>query len=166
MSKLRSLDRILSKVEMAFLVLFLGSMVVLAFVQVALRNILGSSFMWADTIVRHLVLWAGFMGAAMATREERHISVDALTKFLSQRTKHAIAVVTGLFAAVVCYFLAGAAWQFLLDEKGSGDEIVLSIPTWVALSVIPLGYGLLTFHFFIRVLDNAIAVVKKPPTAA
>jgi len=110
MTVLRLLDRILSKIELVFLVVFLGAMVTLAFGQVVLRNALGTGIPWADTIVRHLVLWAGFMGAAMATSAERHISIDALTKFLPQRAKHSVAVFTSLFAVIVCTFLAAAAW--------------------------------------------------------
>jgi TRAP-type C4-dicarboxylate transport system permease small subunit len=156
MNILRFVDRVFSKIEMVFLVLSLSVMVIFAFGQVVLRNALGAGYLWADPIVRHLVLWAGFMGAALATRDERHISIDALTKFLSKKAKHVVAVVTSAFGAVVCYFLATAAWHFLVEEKAANDMMVLSIPTWVAIVVIPVGYGLLTFHFFVRGLENAI----------
>ena len=161
MTVLRVIDRFLCRIEFGLLVLFLGSMVLLAFTQVVLRNFFGTSFVWADPIVRHLVLWAGFMGAALATSEERHISVDAFTKFFSPRTKHIAQVFTSLFAVVVSYYLGAASWTFLIAEKASGSEIVLSIPTWVALLIIPVGYNLLLVHFFVKLVGHVATAFGK-----
>ena len=156
MRVLRSLDRFFNRIEHVLLVLFLGSMVILAFMQVVLRNLFGTGVIWADTIVRHLVLWSGFVGAALATSEERHISIDALTKFLTARTRRVVLILTSCFAGVVCYYLASAAWLYVLEERTNGGELVLSIPTWVALLIIPVGYLLLAFHFLIKATENAI----------
>jgi len=157
MMLLRSLDRFLYKIEFGFLVVFLSSMVLLAFTQVVLRNVFGTGIFWADTIVRHLVLWSGFVGAALATGEERHISIDALTKFLSVRTRHIVMIFTCTFAVVVCYYLGRAGWTFVLEQQLNGGELVLGIQTWVALLIIPAGYFLIAFHFLIKLIENAIS---------
>ncbi len=150
MNLLRALDRFFSRIEYILLVVFLGSMVLLAFTQVILRNVFGTGIVWADTIVRHLVLWSGFVGAALATSDERHISIDALTKFLSLRTRHIVMIFTSLFAVIVCYYLGTAAWGYVVEERTNGGELVLSIPTWVALLIIPSGYFLIALHFLVK----------------
>lgn len=165
MNFLRSLDRFFYRVEHTLLIGFLGSMVLLAFTQVVLRNLFDTGIVWADTIVRHLVLWSGFAGAALATSEERHISIDALTRFLSPRKKHVVLILTGLFAATVCVFLAVAAWPYVLDEKANGGDLVLSIPSWVVLLIIPIGYFLLAFHFLVKVAENIIKTITRQPEA-
>jgi TRAP-type C4-dicarboxylate transport system permease small subunit len=140
-------------------------MVLLAFAQVVLRNFFGTGFVWGDTIVRHLVLWAGFIGGALAAFEGRHISIDALTKFLSPRIKHLSAALTHLFGAVVCYFLADAAWRFTMDEKAAGGFLVLSIPGWMAMLIIPLGYLLILIHFLLKVIEYGASAVAGQPEA-
>ena len=151
MTLLRSIDRGLIRVEGWLLVLFLGVMVVLSFAQVVLRNVFSTGFIWADPLVRHMVLWVGFLGAAIATHEERHISVDALTKFLSPRWKAAATVAGQLFLAVVCVALVSASWTFLMEEKEAGGEIITGLPTYLALMIIPAGYLLIAIHAMIRV---------------
>jgi TRAP-type C4-dicarboxylate transport system permease small subunit len=151
MTLLRDIDRGLVRVEGWLLVLFLGVMVVFSFAQVVLRNIFGTGFLWADPLVRHMVLWVGFLGAAIATHEERHISIDALTKFLSPRWKAAATIAGQLFLAVVCLFLIRASWEFLAEEKSAGGEIFTGLPSYVGLSIIPAGYLLIAVHAFIRV---------------
>jgi TRAP-type C4-dicarboxylate transport system permease small subunit len=162
MTYLNLLDRLLSKVESVLLIVFLGTMLVLAFAQVILRNVFGTGLVWADTIVRHLVLWAGFIGAALATGEGKHISIDALTKFLPAHIRLLAQVVTSLFAVFACYFLANAAWTFLRAEYAEGVELVLSIPTWAALLIIPVGYGLMAVHFVVKAVGGFYQLVRAP----
>jgi TRAP-type C4-dicarboxylate transport system permease small subunit len=153
---LRALDRILVRVEEVLLVLFLGTMVLLAFTQVMLRNLFGTGLLWADPLVRHFVLWSGFLGGALATSAERHINVDALTRFLSPRIKAGTQVLTNLFAGVACFFLAQAAWAFTLSEQAAGSTTVLDIPVWVAALIVPGGYGLMMLHFVLRSVENVL----------
>ena len=166
MKLLGLLDRFFYRIEYALIVLFLGSMILLAFTQVVLRNIFGTGIVWADTIVRHLVLWLGFMGAAVATSDERHISIDAFTKFFPARIKHAVMILTSLFAVVVCYYLGTAAWGYVLEERTNGGDLVLGIPTWVALLIIPSGYFLLAFHFLVKVVQNIVRVFSNETETA
>jgi len=161
MTFLRTLDRFFYRIEFTLLVLFLSTMILLSFTQVFLRNFLGTGLVWADTIIRHLVIWVGFVGAALATTEERHISIDALTKFLSPRIKHVAQLFTTLFAAIACVYLGDAAWTYLKDEQTSGGALVLGIQTWQALLIIPIGYFLIAFHFLVKLVENLLGVVGK-----
>jgi len=126
---------------------------------VVMRNVFGTGFLWGDPLVRHLVLWSGFFGASLAASQERHISIDALTKFFSPRIKHWVQVLTNLFATVVCYFLGSSAWGFMIDERSNGGEAFLSIPSWIPLLIIPIGYWLLALHFLLNSIDNAAQAV-------
>jgi TRAP-type C4-dicarboxylate transport system permease small subunit len=160
MSFLRQFDRWLTRIEVGLLVVFLSAMVLLSFTQVVLRNLFDTGLLWADPIVRHLVIWGGFTAAAIAASEGRHIGIDALTKFFSPRLKAISQIVTNAFAAVVCWVLADAAWTFLLAEKGSGGEVVLSIPTWIAILIIPIGYILMAVHFLIRGVNSTSEAMR------
>ena len=161
MKFLRTLERLFYRTEFALLVLFLGAMVLLSFTQVILRNFFGTGLVWADTIVRHSVIWAGFVGAALATTEERHISIDALTRFLPPRIKYVAQVLTCLFAVVVCTYLADSAWTYLKDERAAGGELVLGIRTWEALVIIPMGYLLIAFHFLVKLVENTLGAMGR-----
>ena len=160
MKFLRALDRQLVRIETIFLVVFLSLMVLLAFAQVVLRNLFDSGFIWGDPVVRHMVMWSGFMGAAIAASQDRHISIDALTKFIKGRMKDIVQVVTCLFASVVCFYLARAAWDFLLNEKESGGELVAGIPSWIGLIIIPVGYALLMIHFALKAIGHGAEAVS------
>jgi len=160
MKILQRVDALLNKAEGMLLVLFLSVMLVMAFLQVILRNFFSYGFPWADLLLRHLVLWIAFLGAALATSQERHISIDAFTRFLPERIKYAARVLTNLFAATVCYYLMTAAATFLQSEMDAGTVFYGSVPVWYAQLIIPVGFGLLMFHFVVRVLLDLRATVK------
>lgn len=154
MKLLKRIDSFLNMLEGGLLIVILGVMMVLAFLQVVLRNAFSEGILWADILTRHLVLWIGFLGAALASSNERHISIDALTRFLSPRTRTAVKALTNLFTAVICYFLLRASQTFVANEILDERMIYGGIPSWYAEVIIPVGFGLLVIHFTIRALLN------------
>ncbi len=160
MKLLTRLDASLNRVEGILLVVMLAVMVVMAFLQVVLRNFFSTGILWGDIFLRHLVLWMGFLGAALATSQERHIAIDAFTRFLSPRVKSAIRVLTNLFAAVVCGFLVQASITFVELERESGTLVYQDIPAWYVQLIIPGGFALLVFHFLVRAAADAHAAVR------
>ena len=81
------IDEILGKLEQILLGILLGTMIFIAFIQIALRNALSTGLAWGDGLVRNLVLWTGFIGAAVATREGKHISIDAVSRMVITEEK-------------------------------------------------------------------------------
>lgn len=142
----------------------LAVMILLAFLQVILRNVFSEGILWADPLLRHMVLWMGFLGASLATQKERHISIDLITRFLSPKKTHFTRIVTNLFAAGVCWFLTEAGWTFLQNERETGDILLTigaqSFPAWWFQIIIPVGFGLMSFRFLINVIEHIIKAIR------
>jgi C4-dicarboxylate transporter, DctQ subunit len=164
MKILRTIDSILNKIEGALLIFLLLVMLFMAFGQVVLRNISSGGFVWGDILLRHLVLWIGFLGAALATSGERHINIDILTRYLPERLKGIVAAVSNVFAAVICFLLFRASLTFIEFEIVNNNTVFAEVPSWIAQIIIPVGYGLLTFHFIVRAFLDASKVLQKGAT--
>ena len=154
------IENYINKIEAFFLVLSLITMVLLAFLQVVLRNIFSTGFLWADTFLRYLVVWVGFFGAAMATKEERHISIEIFTKFVSQVKKKIISIITSLFAIIVCYYMVVASLQFLFVSLPEDVVVFETIPLSYFMSIIPIGFILMIFHFVIRIITKIESIIN------
>jgi TRAP-type C4-dicarboxylate transport system permease small subunit len=161
MKTLKTVDSILNKIEGAVLIVLLLVMLFMAFGQVVLRNISSGGFVWGDIVLRHLVLWIGFLGAALATSGERHINIDILTRYLPERLKGAVAALSNVFAAVVCFLLFRASLTFIKFEITNYNTVFNGIPSWYAQIIIPVGYGLLAFHFVVRAILDAGKALQK-----
>lgn len=147
--------------ENVLVIIILTLMIAMAFLQVILRNFFSTSIMWGDIFLRHLVLWIGFLGASLATREGKHINIDVLSRLLPTRFKRISGIVVNLFSSVVCFFLMRASIGFIIMEKESGTTLLSGIPTWTAQIIIAIGFGIMMFRFFIHALDLVAGDEKK-----
>ncbi len=151
---LRLIDRYLAKIESAVLVLTLATMVIMAFIQVILRNFFSTGIIWGDTFLRHLVLWVAFLGASLATREDRHINIDVFSRMLSPSKRRWSRLITNLFSTFISILLTRAAYVFVLDEKEAGSTIFLNFPLWIVISIIVVGFAIISFRFLIKSIDS------------
>ncbi len=154
MEKLKKAEALLLGLESALLALILTSLVVLSFGQVFLRQFFSAGLLWGDTLGRHLVLWVGFLGAAIAAAEEKHFAFETLASHLPSRLRKAAAVLTRLVAVTVALLLAKAAWDFMLDEKTAALALFrvgeFAAPRWIFASIVPLGFFLVALHTALR----------------
>ena len=57
-------DENISRVEAVMIAILLTVMILIAFSQILLRNFFDTGISWGDSLVRYLVVWVGFIGAA------------------------------------------------------------------------------------------------------
>jgi len=157
MKYINALNASLAFMEKSFLILILSTMVILAFAQVLLRNFFSTSLLWGDTLLRHLVLWVGFLGASLAAKERKHINIDVLTRLLPVIWKRVVGVIVNLFSAVVCFFLMRASMTFVQFEKEGGAVLIPHVPMWFFQTIIIIGFGLLMFRFSIHAFESLVS---------
>ncbi len=148
-----AIDRLLLRLESFFLVTILGVMLGFTSLQVILRNFFDTGVQWGDVFNRHLVLWIGFFGATISTKENKHIRIDALTKIFSVKLQPLVEMVVNIFCLIVGALLAHAAYRFMQDERAAGEILFLSVPTWYVIVIMPVGFGIITFRCFVQLLE-------------
>ena len=157
----------LHRIEDGFLALLLSAMVLLASLQILLRNGFDQSITWADPFIRVLVLWVGLLGAVAASRGDRHISIDAVSRMVDPRTRTVLALATSLFTAGVSALVAWHSGRFVLDERAYGSVAFSGIPAWFLESVIPIAFGLIGIRYLLRAWHQAEALLtssaEEPP---
>jgi TRAP-type C4-dicarboxylate transport system permease small subunit len=144
------IDEIIGRIEGTLLVLFLSCMILIAFLQIVLRNVLFTGLGWGDLLVRNLVLWIGFIGAAIATREGKHINIDVVSWWVSPLKKMAIDVITQCFASSICCLMTYAALKFIKNEVQTTNMAFLGMPVWIPELILPAAFVLMAFRFGLR----------------
>jgi TRAP-type C4-dicarboxylate transport system permease small subunit len=161
MRAIKQLDEWLAKAESGFLVSLLFLMVFLAFGQVVLRNFLNTGILWTDLLLRQMVLWVGFLGASLAVRERRHISIDVLPQFLPAAYRPFIQVMVNFSAGLISAFLTVAAWKFVQLEMEFPTILFLDLPAWIFQTILPFSFALISLRYFLHVFDDSIKLWKK-----
>lgn len=129
--------------------LLLASMIVLACTQIFLRNFNFGTLVWADQTINHAVLWVAMIAGVAAAREDRHISIDVLSRFLPPRGRAGVALLVDLFTIGVCLALAWYGWQLAQFALEDDETLLIGIPVWVAQAVVPLAFLLMAWRYMI-----------------
>jgi TRAP-type C4-dicarboxylate transport system permease small subunit len=156
-------DHCLATLEGTAIMVLLTGLLGLGLCQLLLRNLFASGLFWGDALLRHLVLWLGFLGASLATRERQHISIDALARVLPAWCQPWLTLLTNLTAALVCTLLFQAAWRFVQDEYTAGTVVVPGVSAWWAESILPLGLCIMALRYFLRVLETFWQLLQRSP---
>ncbi len=151
---LKSLNQWLAKIELSLLLTIVMVMVMLSGLQIFLRKFFNTGILWADIFLRNLVLWVSFIGASLATMENKHININLLTPLLPERWRKIPAILVNLVAFVITLLLTKASIQFVLDEKAFATTIFNDVPAWYFQIIIPIGFALMALRF----LFNSILI--------
>jgi TRAP-type C4-dicarboxylate transport system permease small subunit len=152
-------DEVIDRVEQTLITILLGLMITIAFLQIVLRNIFATGIAWADPLVRNLVLWVGFVGAAIATREGKHITIDVLPHGVPRQVKAIIGIIIQLFAAFICGLLTFAAVKFVRNEALMGSITFVGIPAWVPQLILPITFGIMALRFCLLALKELLITI-------
>jgi len=161
----RALERLRllgTAVENALLVLLLSAMMLLAVGQIVLRMFFDSGLLWADELLKILVLWIALVASVAAARSRRHLRIDVLSRYVPQRYARVPELLVDLFAAGICGFIAWHSLQFILLSMG--DTVLVDIPSWVAQGILPLAFLLMCYRFTLHFLAGFFRVVRGSPT--
>lgn len=145
------LDARLAWLETALLALLLLGLIAVGCAQVLLRNFAASGLGWADPLLRVSVLWIGLLGALVASRQRRHITVDLFSRHLPPPARRVCRMITDAFTAAICGLIAWHAARLVYFEYTEPTLAFAGLPIWLAQSIIPLGFGLIALRFAVFV---------------
>ena len=146
-AKFRSVSRALNYFHVGedLLAIFaLTAMVLLPLAELLIRPLFVGGIPGSIPFVEHLTLWVGFLGAGIAARQNKLISL-ATASFIPdgvlRRWSTAFSATVG---SVICALLFWSAIDIVAIEMELGGEIALGIPSWVFQLVLPFSFAVLS----------------------
>ena len=123
-------ERILLAANRGLIVGMMAAMVALVFANVVSRYVFNYSIIWAEELSQYLMVWITFLGAGLAMREGRHVSVQMLQDALPPRLVRGARIsvefiILGFLAALVV--LGVMFVRFAWDQ----ETPVMNIPTGI-----------------------------------
>ncbi len=122
-----------------------------------------SGYSWADDYALFLLMWTGFLGASMATREAMHIRMDVMRKFcpphLLPYFNAASYGTAAAFTGVLCFL----GYRYIFAPETGRFYAITSpgeIPDWLLIAAIPVALLLIAARFLGRAV---LAIISPPP---
>lgn len=144
--------------EKYFLIGTLIFMIVIVFVQVALRYFFGTSIQWAEEAARYVMLYQIWVGAAYAVKENAHLRITTFRDKLRGRKQIKMEIAVTILWMVFALFMVikGSQLTNILISQGQLSP-AMHIPMGYAYAAVPVGCGLMLF----RLIEKLYGEIKK-----
>jgi C4-dicarboxylate transporter DctM subunit len=124
-------DRMWANVEKAFIGVAMLAMTALSFLDYMRREVsfFDLEIQGGPNMAVVLMVWVGFLGASLAAKDRKHLSVDATERLLSGKAARLAKRFSAFAAAAFCWYFADYAIE-LVDEsliQGAGQD---ALPLW------------------------------------
>lgn len=158
-----AIGKIVIRCEEILFALILAGLLVTGSLPMVCRFLGLSGVNWSSSLSTQLVLWLALFGAGAATRDRKHISIDAISHLLPERGRLALRAVVELLAAVACGVLVPVAVSFvgLEAELTEGEFAFPGVPKSWLPAVIPVGLSLLALRFLLAAWFDARAALLR-----
>lgn len=110
---------------------------------------------WAQPLALVCTLWLGFLGASMATRDHRHLKVEALQRFMPEKAQRVVGLISSLITAGFCIFMAVLAWRYvgyMHEDYVAADGLGglhdgIELPRYQTFLIVPVAYLVMALRF-------------------
>lgn len=142
----------LRRIETYLLAALVILLVALAGAQIILRDFFDTGLSWADPLMRSLVLWTGMLGALAAVRDDKHIALDVLQRYVSPTLQRIARLATLGFTAILCAAMAVYSYGLVAIDLAESAQTgaTSALPAWVPESILPIAFGLMALRLALR----------------
>ena len=129
---------------------------------VVARKVFGFSTIWQIEASVYLLIYACFVGAALAQMHEHHLNVDLVIIHLTPRIREITLLVVSIVSCIVCGIVAWYAWPMWWEAVVRNDhsESLWGPPLWIPYFFIPFGMSVLFLQYIVYITKK-ITVLKK-----
>ena len=159
----RAFDVFLDRAALAalyFSSVLLAIMIAIMVAQVVLRYGFSNSLLWAEEVVRFLMIWISLFAATVALWRRQHIAVDVLTTRLPERIQRVLGTVVELVTIAFVVTLSACGWTYLEVVEVTRSPALGITMNWIYLAV-PISMGFMGI-MALRSLMSVLGVLPKP----
>lgn len=134
-------------------------------------RILPNGLIWAQTLALVLTIWVGFLGASLATKELKHLKVDAAERLFQGEARRWVSFTSDLVAGLFSGALAALAlmyceynYQDWAESGGAAGMFeALPVPKFLAFGILPVTFATMSLRFLALAVQRARGVDPHPP---
>ncbi len=149
--------------RLAQIVSCLVAVLLLAAVAINFSNVVGRYLFsqplgWADEALGYLQIGFVVIGAALVTRANGHLRMDALEQVLPARIRRLLDVTAAILTFLVSIVVVAMSWRIVSGMLANDTRtVVLEIPLAIPYSAFLVGFALIALFALVRV----IAVLRR-----
>jgi TRAP-type C4-dicarboxylate transport system permease small subunit len=137
-----------------FVALLLIAAVAINFSNVFARYFLDRPFSWGDEAMGLLQVALVVIGAALVTRRNAHLRMDALQHFMVPRVRRWLDITACTLTVIVSAVVVVMSWRIAAGMfQNDTRSVALEIPLGIPYAAFTVGFGLMALFAFARLIS-------------
>ena len=146
--------RTFEAIEKWGIVAIIAAMAILPTAETIGRRIFGRGIPGSALYVQHLTLWIGFLGAVLATRCGKHLTLATGDLIPAGRVRRTAQFLVGVMSAGICALLAYAASKLVQADSARPARLPGGIPEWWSECIMPVALAAISARFAFRASES------------
>ncbi|HUU39509.1 MAG TPA: TRAP transporter small permease [Desulfatiglandales bacterium] len=132
------LYRYFSRVLDILAICLLSILVIVVFINVCSRYALNLSLAWSEELAKILLVWVTFIGAAVASRQGRHLKIEDVLKRMDEKRQRKMYIYINVVVSLFLVFMIWKGFSFSIAMKDIVTD-ALQISNMILYAAIPVG---------------------------
>lgn len=151
---IQKVDKCLSMIENAVIILGLSAMFLILLAQVIMRYVFSRPLTWSEEAARFIFVYVSFIGISYAYRQKGHIRMEVVVNLFPQAVRRGLEVLINLGTIVLFCYMIPFSFRFIGIQAGV-KATATHIPMSIVYTALPLGMALSC----VRLLISSLRIV-------
>ena len=151
---IQKVDKCLSMIENAVIILGLSAMFLILLAQVIMRYVFSRPLTWSEEAARFIFVYVSFIGISYAYRQKGHIRMEVVVNLFPQAVRRGLKVLINLGTIALFCYMIPFSFRFIGIQAGV-KATATHIPMSIVYTALPLGMALSC----VRLLISSLRIV-------
>ena len=151
---IQKVDKCLSMIENAVIILGLSAMFLILLAQVIMRYVFSRPLTWSEEAARFIFVYVSFIGISYAYRQKGHIRMEVVVNLFPQAVRRGLEVLINLGTIALFCYMIHFSFRFIGIQAGV-KATATHIPMSIVYTALPLGMALSC----VRLLISSLRIV-------
>ena len=151
---IQKVDKCLSMIENAVIILGLSAMFLILLAQVIMRYVFSRPLTWSEEAARFIFVYVSFIGISYAYRQKGHIRMEVIVNLFPQAVRRGLEVLINLGTIALFCYMIPFSFRFIGIQAGV-KATATHIPMSIVYTALPLGMALSC----VRLLISSLRIV-------
>ena len=151
---IQNVDKCLSMIENAVIILGLSAMFLILLAQVIMRYVFSRPLTWSEEAARFIFVYVSFIGISYAYRQKGHIRMEVVVNLFPQAVRRGLEVLINLGTIALFCYMIPFSFRFIGIQAGV-KATATHIPMSIVYTALPLGMALSC----VRLLISSLRIV-------
>ena len=151
---IQKVDKCLSMIENAVIILGLSAMFLILLAQVIMRYVFSRPLTWSEEAARFIFVYVSFIVISYAYRQKGHIRMEVVVNLFPQAVRRGLEVLINLGTIALFCYMIPFSFRFIGIQAGV-KATATHIPMSIVYTALPLGMALSC----VRLLISSLRIV-------